>query len=150
MVQNIDFSEIKINTELSATPSPSKMIKQRNCVLITFFITLVFILMIISIKLSSLLEKNKKKIENLNQTKETLQKSLDNNEGSFNQAKLRQEQIQSINEKIDSALTKQRETIPELKEEYEKKKQQINDLNIEITDLKENIEKLKKQFNLYF
>ena len=150
MDQNIDFSEIQINTEPSTTRSPSKMIKQRTCVLITFFLTLVFILTIISMKLSSILENNQNKIENLIQTKETLQKSLDDNEGSFNQAKIRHEQIQSINEEIDCTLTKQRETIQELKEEYEKKKQQINDLNIEIGDLKENIEKLKNQFNLYF
>ena len=96
------------------------------------------------------IRKYQNKIENLIQTKETLQKSLDDNEGSFNQAKIRHEQIQSINEEIDCTLTKQRETIQELKEEYEKKKQQINDLNIEIGDLKKNIEKLKNQFNLYF
>ena len=74
-------------------------------------------------KFSAILENKKNKIAKLIQAKETLQKSLDKNEGSFNQAKIKHEQIQSINEEIDNVLIKQKETIQELTEEYEKKKQ---------------------------
>lgn len=62
MVQNIDFSVIKISNEPSAKRSPSKMIKQRTCVFITFFLTLRFILIIISMKLSSIIKINQNKI----------------------------------------------------------------------------------------
>lgn len=146
--ENIDFSQVKINTKSSKEKFITSFHKWKNCFFFSFFLLISILLIIFSVKKRRKLnEQNEKsenftsEIERLKQEVETFGKQVKELNVLINQLKVEDNGLNEFKTQLSENVKNLKKSVEETTNSIEYDKKEMEEMNVQLTTLNESIAK---------